>query len=237
MREAVIVAGVRTAVGKSHKGALRNTRVEDLGSTVLREVVKRVKGLSLEEIDDVMIGCAMPEGEQGLNFARILTLYAGFPVTVPALTINRFCSSGLQSIAMAAERIMLGAADVIIAGGVESMSHVPMSGFKFSPHPGIMDHYPEIYMAMGHTAENVAEHFDVSREDQDRFALDSHRKAYQAMEEGKFKDEIVPVLTENGPFERDEGVRPDTSMEALAKLKPPFRVGGTVTAGNSSQTS
>ena len=237
MREAVIVAGVRTAVGKSHKGALRNTRVEDLGSTVLREVVKRVKGLSLEEIDDVMIGCAMPEGEQGLNFARILTLYAGFPVTVPALTINRFCSSGLQSIAMAAERIMLGAADIIIAGGVESMSHVPMSGFKFSPHPGIMDHYPEIYIAMGHTAENVAEHFDVSREEQDRFALGSHRKAYQAMEEGKFKDEIVPVLTENGPFERDEGVRPDTSMEALAKLKPPFRVGGTVTAGNSSQTS
>lgn len=237
MREAVIVAGVRTAVGKSHKGALRNTRVEDLGATVLREVVRRVKGLSLEEIDDVMIGCAMPEGEQGLNFARILTLYSGFPVTVPAITINRFCSSGLQSIAMAAERIMLGAADVIIAGGVESMSHVPMSGFKFSPHPGIMDHYPEIYMAMGHTAENVAEHFNVTREEQDRFSLRSHQKAHTAIEEGKFKDEIIPILTENGLFKQDEGVRPDTSMEALAKLKPPFRVGGTVTAGNSSQTS
>lgn len=237
MREAVIVAAVRTAVGKSHRGSLRNTRVEDLGATVLREVVKRAKGLSLEEIDDVIIGCAMPEGEQGLNFARIITLYAGFPVTVPAITINRFCSSGLQSIAMAAERIMLGTADVIIAGGVESMSHVPMAGFKLSPHPGIMDRYPEIYMAMGHTAENVAEHFDVSREDQDRFALASHRKAYKAIEEGRFKEEIVPVLTENGPFARDEGVRPDTSMEALGKLKPSFRAGGTVTAGNSSQTS
>lgn len=237
MREAVIVASVRTAVGKSHKGALGNTRVEDLGATVLREVVKRAKGLSLEEIDDVIIGCAMPEGEQGLNMARILTLYAGFPVTVPAMTINRFCSSGLQSIAIAAERIMLGLADVIIAGGVESMSHVPMTGYKLSPHPGIMDRYPEIYMAMGHTAENVAEHFDVSREEQDRFSLDSHRKAYQAIQGGKFKDEIVPVLTEKGLFDQDEGVRADTSMEALAKLKPIFRTGGTVTAGNSSQTS
>lgn len=237
MREAVIVSAVRTAVGKSHKGALRNTRVEDLGATVIREAIKRVQGLSLEEIDDVIIGCAMPEGEQGLNIARIITLYAGLPNTVPAITINRFCASGLQTIAMAAERIMVGGADVIIAGGVESMSHVPMTGFKLSPHPGIMDRYPEIYMSMGHTAEKVAEDFDISREEQDLFALASHQKAYRAIQSGKFKDEIVPVFTENGVFDQDEGVRPDTSLEALAKLKPSFRVGGTVTAGNSSQTS
>lgn len=237
MREAVIVSAVRTPVGKAQKGSLRNTRVEDLGATVLRESVRRAPGLKTEEIDDVIIGCAMPEGEQGLNFARIISLHAGFPVSVPAMTINRFCSSGLQTIAMAAERIMLGFADVIVAGGVESMSHVPMTGFKLSPHPGIMDRYPEIYMAMGHTAENVAEHFDVSREDQDRFSLASHQKAARAIKEGRFKDEIVPLSLPEGVFATDEGVRSDTSMESLGKLKPIFREGGTVTAGNSSQTS
>lgn len=236
MREAVIVSAVRTAVGKAGKGSLRNTRVEDLGAAVLQEVVNRAPGLKKEEVDDILIGCAMPEGEQGLNFARILSLHAGFPFTVPAMTINRFCSSGLQTISMAAERIMCGNAEVIIAGGVESMSHVPMSGFKPSPHPGIMEQNPEIYIAMGHTAENVAEHFKVSREEQDRFSLESHQKAAIAIREGKFKEEIIPLKIGNQMFDTDEGVRPDTNLEALAKLKSPFREGGTVTAGNSSQT-
>ena len=193
MREAVIVSAVRTAVGKANKGSLRHTRVEDLGATVLQEALNRAKGLKGEDVDDILIGCAMPEGEQGLNFARILSLHAGFPISVPAMTINRFCSSGLQTISMAAERIMCGNADVIIAGGVESMSHVPMSGFKPSLHPGIMEQNPEIYIAMGHTAENVAEHFGVSREEQDRFSMESHQKAAIAIQEGKFKAEIVPL--------------------------------------------
>ena len=201
-------------------------------------------------MEDVIMGCAMPEGEQGLNIARIIAVRAGLPTEVPGMTVNRFCSSGLQTIAMAAEKIMCGFADVVIAGGVESMSMVPMTGYKPSPNPYLMEHYPQIYMSMGHTAEEVARRFGISREDQDRFAVESHRKAHRAIQEGKFKDEIVPVtvkeryIDENGKlqekeivFDTDEGVRPDTSLEALAKLKPVFRVDGTVTAGNSSQTS
>lgn len=247
MREAVIVTIARTAVGRAKKGSLVQTRADDLGKAVLEAVVERTPGLKKEEAEDVIIGCAMPEGEQGLNFARIMSLYAGFPNTVPALTINRFCSSGLQAIAFAAERIMLGAADVIIAGGVESMSHVPMTGFKVSPNPRIVEEMPEVYISMGHTAENVAERFGISREDQDRFALRSHQKAAKAIAEGKFKDEIVPIAaklttvdergkvsTRSFTFDTDESVRPDTTLEALAGLKPSFRVGGSVTAGNSS---
>lgn len=250
MREAVIVSIARTAVGKAKKGSLAQTRADDLGRTVLEAVVARAPGLRKEEVEDVIIGCAMPEGEQGLNFARIMSLYAGFPSTVPALTINRFCSSGLQSIAFAAERIMLGHADVVIAGGVESMSHVPMTGFKVSPNPRIVEEMPEVYIAMGHTAENVASRFGVSREDQDAFAASSHAKAAKAIAEGRFKDEIVPVTvewksvddqgkkqTKTWTFDTDEGVRPDTTPDILAKLKPAFTQGGTVTAGNASQMS
>lgn len=250
MREAVIVAMARTAVGKAKKGSLAGVRADDLGRTVLEAVIERAPGLRKEEVEDILIGCAMPEGEQGLNFARIMALYAGFPVTVPAMTVNRFCSSGLQTIALAAERIMLGHADVLIAGGVESMSHVPMTGFKVSPNPRIVENQPEIYMAMGHTAERVAEQFGVSREDQDQFALRSHQKAAKAIAEGRFREEIVPVqaeaisVNESGKmesrtfvFDEDEGVRADTTLEALAKLKPGFKLGGTVTAGNTSQMS
>ncbi|MFD3257025.1 acetyl-CoA C-acetyltransferase [Paenibacillus lentus] len=250
MREAVIVSMARTAVGKAKKGSLATVRADDLGRAVLEAVMERAPGLCKEEVEDIIIGCAMPEGEQGLNFARIMSLYAGFPVTVPAMTINRFCSSGLQSIAMAAERIMLGHADVIIAGGVESMSHVPMTGFKVSPNPRIVEHRPEIYMAMGHTAERVAERFGVSREDQDQFALRSHQKAAKAIAEGKFRDEIVPLQVEVKSvddkgriqsrafvFEEDEGVRKDTTIDALSRLKPGFKLGGMVTAGNTSQMS
>lgn len=250
MKEAVIVSMARTAVGKAKRGSLAQTRADDLGKAVLEAVVERAPGLNKEDVDDIIIGCAMPEGEQGLNFARIMSLYAGFPVTVPAITINRFCSSGLQSIAFAAERIMLGHADVMIAGGVESMSHVPMTGFKVSPNPRIVDEMPEVYMAMGHTAERVAEKFGISREDQDEFAFRSHMKAAKAIAEGRFKEEIVPIQAELSQigdsgklvrntvvFDTDEGVRTDTTLEALAKLKPGFKAGGTVTAGNTSQMS
>ncbi|CAM3940045.1 acetyl-CoA C-acyltransferase [Cohnella lubricantis] len=250
MREAVIVTIARTAVGKAKRGSLVQTRADDLGKAVLEAVVERTPGLKKEDAEDVIIGCAMPEGEQGLNFARIMSLYAGFPNTVPALTINRFCSSGLQAIAFAAERIMLGHADVIVAGGVESMSHVPMTGFKVSPNPRIVEEMPEVYISMGHTAENVAERFGVSREDQDRFALRSHEKAAKAIAEGKFKDEIVPinatlrnvdergkVLTRSFTFDTDESVRADTTLDALAGLKPSFKLGGSVTAGNASPLS
>jgi acetyl-CoA acyltransferase len=250
MREAVIVAAARTAVGKAPKGALKHTRPEDLGAAVIREVVRRAPGLAPDMVEDVVIGCAMPEGEQGLNLARIISVHAGLPTTVPGFTVNRFCSSGLQSIAIAAEKIMCGYADVVIAGGVESMSFVPMTGYKLAPHPEIVEKYPQIYISMGHTAENVAERFGVSREDQDLFAMASHRKAAAAIQEGKFKEEIVPLtvkekyLDDKGKlqvrefvFDTDEGVRPDTNMESLARLKSPFRIGGSVTAGNSSQTS
>lgn len=247
MKEAVIVSIARTPVGRAKKGSLAQTRAEDLGRTVLEEVVRRAPGLNKSDIEDVILGCAMPEGEQGLNMARILSLYAGYPQEVPAVTVNRFCASGLQSIAFAAERIMAGSADTIVAGGVESMSAVPMTGFKLAPHPKLMSEMPEVYMGMGYTAENVAKRFGISREDQDRFAANSHRKAAAAIAEGKFRDEIVPVSTvqrgvdSNGrpwekelTFDMDECVRPDTTEEVLAKLKPSFSVGGSVTAGNSS---
>lgn len=250
MREAVIVSMARTPVGKAKKGSFAHTRAEDLGRIALDEAVRRAPGLDKADVEDVIIGCAMPEGEQGLNFARTMSLYAGFPVTVPAVTVNRFCASGLQAIAYAAERIMTGQSDVIVAGGVESMSHVPMTGFKLAPHPKLVAEMPQVYMSMGHTAENVAQRFGISRDDQDRFAADSHRKAAAAIREGKFRDEIVPVATslkgigEDGrPWEKplvldtDEGVRPDTTWEGLAKLKPAFAAGGSITAGNSSQMS
>jgi acetyl-CoA acyltransferase len=250
MKEAVIVSMARTAVGRAKKGSLAQTRADDLGKTVLEAVVERAPGLNKEDVEDIIIGCAMPEGEQGLNFARIMSLYAGFPVTVPALTINRFCSSGLQSIAFAAERVMLGHADILIAGGVESMSHVPMTGFKMSPNPKIVEQMPQVYIAMGHTAEEVAERFGISREDQDRFAARSHARAAQAIAEGKFQDEIVPVQaelksvdekgkvqTKTFEFQVDEGVRSDTTVEVLGKLKPAFKLNGSVTAGNASQVS
>ncbi|NDI33878.1 acetyl-CoA C-acyltransferase [Chengkuizengella sediminis] len=248
MKEAVIVSAVRTPMGKAHKGSLANTRAEDLGGLVVEEVVKRTPGLSAEEIEDVIIGCAMPEGEQGLNMGRIVALRAGLPDTVPGLTINRFCSSGLQSIAFAAERIMSGFSDVIVAGGVESMSHVPMSGFKPQPNPYLVDHRPEVYISMGNTAENVASEYEVSREKQDAFAVSSHQKAAAAIESGKFKEEIVPVpvkqmiINDAGKkeevsfmFDTDEGVRASTSVEVLSKLRPAFLLGGSVTAGNASQ--
>ncbi|BBH22741.1 3-ketoacyl-CoA thiolase [Paenibacillus baekrokdamisoli] len=249
-REAVIVSAVRTAVGKAKKGSLADTRAEDLGRAVFQAAIKRVPGLEQADIEDVIIGCAMPEGEQGLNFARIMSLYAGLPVTTPAVTINRFCASGLQAIAYAAERIRLGEADVVLAGGVESMSHVPMTGFKLSPHPGIADSMPEVYMGMGHTAEEVARRYGISRVDQDAFAAQSHSKAAQAIDSGRFRDEIIPLqvsregVDDNGRpwarsflFDTDEGVRADTTADILAKLKPSFAREGSVTAGNTSQMS
>lgn len=250
MREAVIVSAVRTPVGRAKKGSLIHTRAEDLGKLVLQAVIDRAPGVNKEDVEDIIIGCAMPEGEQGLNFARIMSLYAGFPTTVPALTVNRFCSSGLQSIAFAAERILAGGADIIIAGGVESMSHVPMTGFKPSPHPTIVEEMPDVYIGMGHTAENVADRFGITREDQDRFAASSHQKAAAALHANVFQDEIVPVTTALKGFgddgriwerpvvlEKDEGVRADTTVEGLAKLKPAFKANGSVTAGNTSQMS
>lgn len=249
-RDAVIVAAVRTAVGKASKGSLAETRAEDLGLAVLRGALERVPGLAPELVEDVIIGCAMPEGEQGLNMARTISLYSGLPVTTPAVTINRFCASGLQAIAYAAERIRLGDADIIAAGGVESMSHVPMTGFKLSPHPAIVDARPEVYMGMGHTAEEVARRYNVSRAEQDAFAASSHRKAAAAIEAGRFRAEIVPVTASRSgvndagrpwskvfQFDTDEGVRPETTVQTLAPLKPSFAREGTVTAGNTSQMS
>lgn len=249
MKEAVIVAGVRTAVGKAPKGSLRQMRPEDLGGVVVEEVVRRSPGLDPAEIEDVIIGCAMPEGEQGMNLGRIVAQRAGLPNPVSGMTVNRFCSSGLQSIALAAQQIMIGQAEVIVAGGVESMSTIPMTGVKLAPNPWLVDHKPEIYMSMGHTAEQVAQRFGVSREDQDAFAVRSHQRAAAAIQAGKFKNEIVPVKAkirsfENGRmkedefiFDTDEGVRAETSLEILGKLRPAFHVQGSVTAGNSSQTS
>lgn len=238
MQDAVIVAAVRTPVGKARKGSLAHVRADELAALAIRAAVDRVPGLDPREIDDVILGCAMPEADQGMNVARIAALRAGLPVEAPAVTVNRFCASGLQAVAMAAERIMVGHADVIVAGGVESMSRVPMMGFKPSPNPYLVDHRPEVYMAMGHTAEEVARRFGVSREDQDAFALESHRRAAAAIDQGRFREETVPVPLEDGRlFEVDEGVRRDTSMEALRALPPAFQEGGTVTAGNSSQMS
>lgn len=249
MREAVIVAGARTPVGRAKKGTLANVRPDDLGAIVVKETLKRA-GNYEGNIDDLIIGCAMPEAEQGLNVARNIGALAGLPDRVPAITINRYCSSGLQSIAYASERIMLGHSDTVIAGGVESMSLVPMMGHVVRPNAKLAETAPEYYMGMGHTAEQVANKYQISREDQDAFAVRSHQKAAKAIEEGKFVDEIVPVdvtirsvdkdhrlVEKQVKFEQDEGVRPDTNVEVLAKLRPAFSVNGTVTAGNSSQTS
>jgi acetyl-CoA acyltransferase len=249
MREAVIVAGARTPVGKAKKGTLAHVRPDDLGALVVKETLKRA-GNYEGNIDDLIIGCAMPEAEQGLNMARNIGALAGLPHTVPAITVNRYCSSGLQTIAYAAERIMLGHADTIIAGGAESMSLVPMMGHVARPNVKLAESAPEYYMGMGHTAEEVAKKYGISREEQDAFAVRSHQKAAKAIQEGKFVDEIVPVevtLRSVGSdhklrektiqFAVDEGVRPDTSIEGLARLRPAFSVKGTVTAGNASQTS
>ncbi len=263
MKEAVIVSSVRTAVGKAGKGTLHATRPDDLAATAIRGALDRIPALDPKEIDDVILGCAMPEAEQGMNVARIAALRAGLPVELSAMTINRFCSSGLQSIAMAAERIMCGHADVIVAGGTESMSMVPMGGNKVAPNPWLMDHYPDTYLSMGLTAENLARKYAITREQADQFSYQSHQKALAAIAAGKFNDEIVPVevrnsIVSNGDaapvrgnnYERpgylkttaaifavDEGPRADTSLEALARLKPAFHAHGTVTAGNSSQMS
>ena len=248
-RDAVIVAAVRTAVGRAKRGALATVRPDDLAAAVIRELVARAAPLPPQEIDDVILGCAMPEGEQGLNVARVASLKAGLPVSVPAQTVNRFCSSGLQTIADAAMAIRSGMADAVIAGGTESMSMVPMIGNKFAPNPELALAQPEVYMSMGLTAERVAVEYAVSREDQDRFALESHRRAVAALDSRAFEDEVLPVDVEtiapgeDGPrtrtvrFAEDEGPRRDTNLEALGRLEPVFQRGGTVTAGNSSQMS
>jgi acetyl-CoA acyltransferase len=246
MKDAVIVSAVRTASGKAPGGTLRYTRPDEMAATVIREALTRATGLDPAAVDDVILGCAMPEAEQGLNVARIASLRAGIPVSASALTVNRFCSSGLQAIAHGAERIMAGFADAIVAGGTESMSLVPMGGHKIAPNPILVDTYPDVYLTTGLVAENHAREAAVTREEQDAFALASHQKAIAAIDAGRFKDEIVPLqvrVATNGAgpqsiaFDTDEGPRRDTSPEALAKLKPAFHVTGTVTAGNSSQTS
>ena len=250
MAKAYIISAVRTAIGRGYKGSLKDTRPDDLGAVAIRGALERVKNLDPAQVDDVIFGCAMPEGEQGMNVARVCALKAGLPDSVPAMTVNRFCSSGLQSIALAAERIMAGFADIIVAGGTESMTMVPMGGNKPSFNPGIMETRPEVFMPMGLTAEMVVRRYKVTREDQDEFAYRSHMKALAAIREGRFRDEIVPVKTvvfsagDGGKpvareivFEVDEGPRADTTLEALAKLKPAFDPKGTVTAGNSSQMS
>ena len=248
--EPVIVQALRTPVGKAPRGAFRETRPDDLAAAVLRALLERAPGLDPEQIDDVVLGCAIPEGAQGLNVARLAALRAGLPFSVPGMTLNRFCSSGLQSIAQSCDRIATGQADVILAGGTESMSLVPMEGFHFSPNPDLVRELPDAYLGMGHTAENVALQYGVSREDQDAFALYSHEKALAAQAAGRFDDELVPVTVTsklpgtNGKSEvretvirADEGPRAESSIEALGKLRAAFRLGGSVTAGNSSQTS
>ncbi len=249
MREVVIVSSVRTPVGRAFKGTLRATRPDELAAVAIRGALDRVPQLDLKEIEDVILGCAMPEAEQGMNVARIASLRAGLPVEVSAVTINRFCSSGLQAIAMAAERIMCGAAEVMVAGGTESMSMIPMGGSKISPNPWLVDHYPDSYLSMGLTAERLAARFGIKREECDEFSLRSHRKALAAIEAGKFEDETVQVPVSltipNGSrpkkqdifFKVDEGPRADTSIEALGLLKAAFHVKGVSTAGNSSQMS
>jgi acetyl-CoA acyltransferase len=250
MKEAVIVSIARTAVGKAPHGALHSTRPDDMAAAVIREVLRRTPALDPGEVEDVILGCAMPEAEQGNNVARVATLRAGLPVTCPAMTINRFCSSGLQAIALASERILAGFAEVVVAGGTETMSMIPMGGHYFSPNPHLIEHYPDSYLSMGLTAENLAAKYQITREEQDRFSHRSHERAVAAIDQGKFREEIVPLeVTEvglNGQgkpqtckvlFATDEGPRRDTSMEALAKLQPAFRAHGTVTAGNSSQMS
>jgi acetyl-CoA acyltransferase len=251
MQDAVIVAATRTAVGKAPNGTLKTLRPDDMAAAVIKEVLRRAPGIEPSDVDDVIVGCAMPEAEQGLNVARIASLRAGIPVEASAVTVNRFCSSGLQSIAFGAERIMCGFAQSVVAGGTESMSMVPMGGNKVSPNPALVDSYPDVYLSTGLVAENHARESAITREEQDAFALRSHQRALAAIDAGRFKDEIVPLtfrvsVQTNGPgtrgirevtFAQDEGPRRDTSAEALAKLRPAFHATGTVTAGNSSQTS
>jgi acetyl-CoA acyltransferase len=231
--DAFIVSAVRTPVGKAPNGALRHTRPDELAATAIKEALRRVPGLDPSGIDDVILGCAMPEAEQGLNVARIASLRAGVPITASAVTVNRFCSSGLQAIAYAADRVMLGAAHIVVAGGTESMSLVPMGGNKIAPNPALVDSYPDVYLTTGLVAENHVRDYGITREEQDAFALRSHQRAVSAIDSGRFRDESVSV----GTFDVDEGPRRDTSLEALAKLRPAFHAKGTVTAGNSSQTS
>ena len=251
MRQAVIVSAVRTAVGKAPRGTLKDTRPDELAAAAIAEALQRVRGLEAREVDDVVLGCALPEAEQGLNVARIAALRAGLPDSVPGQTVNRFCASGLQAIAIAAEHIMAGFADVIVAGGTESMSLMPgQTGHTFTPNPHLVEHWPAVYTSMGLTAEHVARKYGIAREDQDVYACRSHMRAADAIRGGKFVDEIVPVTVKrwesNGDgrpkaqvvtFQTDDGVRTDTSPDALAKLRPVFAKDGTVTAGNSSQTS
>jgi acetyl-CoA acyltransferase len=251
MHEAIIVAAARTAVGKAPAGSLRTVRPDEMAAAVIAEVIRRAPGVEARDVDDVILGCAMPEAEQGLNVARIASLRAGIPVEASAVTVNRFCSSGLQSIAFAAERVMCGFTQLVVAGGTESMSMVPMGGNKVSPNPALVDDYPDVYLSTGLVAENHARESHITREEQDAFALRSHQRAVAAIDAGRFADEITPLtfrtsVQPNGPgtheirevtFNKDEGPRRDTSAEALAKLRPAFHANGTVTAGNSSQTS
>jgi len=233
MQEAVIVDCLRTPVGKAPRGSLRNTRPDEMAAAVVRHLLEKYPQIASADIEDLILGCAMPEAESGNNMARVVALRAGLPDTVTGLTINRFCSSGLQSIALAADRIRSGGADIMLAGGSESMSMIPMGGNKLAPNPWLVDNRPEVYMNMGLTAEQLQRRYNISREEQDSFALRSHQNALKAQSEGKFTEEIAPM---NG-FSKDEGPRADTTAEALAKLKPVFHAHGTVTAGNSSQTS
>jgi acetyl-CoA acyltransferase len=251
MHEAVIVAAARTAVGKAPAGSLRTVRPDEMAAAVIADVIRRSPGVEAGDVDDVILGCAMPEAEQGLNVARIASLRAGIPVEASAVTINRFCSSGLQSIAFAAERVMCGFTQLVVAGGTESMSMVPMGGNKVSPNPALVDNYPDVYLSTGLVAENHARESRITREEQDAFALRSHQRAVSAIDAGRFADEITALtfrmsVQPNGPgtreirevtFNQDEGPRRDTSTEALAKLRPAFHAAGSVTAGNSSQTS
>lgn len=249
MREVVIASAVRTPVGKAYKGTLRATRPDDLAAVAIKGALERIPQLDAREIEDVILGCAMPEAEQGMNVARIASLRAGLPVETSAMTINRFCASGLQAIALAAERIGAGAAEVIVAGGVESMTMIPMGGHKVSANPWLVANYPDAYLSMGLTAERLADRYGITREMADEFSLRSHQKALAAIKAGKFEDETVPVpvsfTTPNGSkpkrieivFKIDEGPRADTTLEALAALKPAFHAKGTVTAGNASQMS
>jgi acetyl-CoA acyltransferase len=250
MKEAVIVSAVRTAVGKAPKGTLRNTRPDDLGATAIKGAVERVEGLNINEIEDVIMGCAFPEAQQGMNVARTAAVLAGLPVETSAMTVNRYCSSGLQTIALAVDRIRTGGADVIVAGGLETMSMIPMGGNSFRPNPQLAENYPDYYLNMGLTVERIAQKYEITREEADEFSLQSHLKAARAIQTGNFKDEIVPtnvfedeldakgrVLRREIVFDTDEGVRFDATLEGLQKLKPVFHAKGTVTAGNSSQMS
>jgi len=247
MHDAVIVSAVRTAAGKAPTGTLRGTRPDELAAAVITEALRRAVGIDAAEIEDVILGCAMPEGEQGMNVARIASLRAGVPVSASAVTVNRFCASGLQAIAYAAERIMTGGSRVIVAGGTESMSMIPMGGLKVSPNPALMNSYPDVYLSTGLVAENHVKDYGISRDDQDAFALRSHQRALDAIDAGRFTEEIVPITarlfdpasgtTIESLFSMDEGPRRDTSAAALAKLRPAFHVAGSVTAGNSSQMS